>query len=163
MKIKYWKNVFLLGTLALIVSCENDDDDGDIMGNGQFDSADVAALQNSVESGTWRITRFVDDGEDETSNYEGFVFTFGADGSIVADNGTTSFNGTWRVELDDDDDLDDLDDLELYITFSTSDEAIDELSEDWYVLEFSDNRIRLADDDDDDTDNDDDFLTFERS
>lgn len=164
MKITYCKTAAILfGALTLMTSCDNDDDgDGDGL-NNQFDSTDVTSLQNAAQNGSWRITRFVDDGEDETSVFDGFVFSFGTDGSISADNGTNLFNGTWRVELDDDDDdddMDDNDDLEFYLTFSTSNEDFDDLTEDWEVLEFSDTRIRLGDDDDDD---DDDLLTFERN
>ena len=161
MKIKYWKTAFIFSTLILMTSCDNDDDDDGA--NGQFDSMDVTSLQNSAQNGSWRISRFVDDGEDETSDFNGFAFSFGADGSISADNGSTVINGTWRVELDDDDDdMDDADDLEFIINFSTSNENFDDLEEDWYVLEYSDTRIRLADDDDDD-DDDEDLLTFERN
>ncbi len=154
MKITYWRTAMLLGALALMTSCENDDDDDN---NDLFNSADVSALQNAAQSGSWRITRFVDDGEDVTSAFDGFVFTFNANGTVTSDNGANSFNGTWQIELDDDDDIDDTDDLEFVITFSTSNDDFDDLTEDWDVLEFSDTRIRLADDDADD------LLTFERS
>jgi len=155
MKIKYW-NVLCL-TIAVIagMSCD-DNDDGPIV--GQFDNSDVASLESAAQNGDWRVSRFVDDGDDETANFNGFVFTFNSDGSILADNATDSFNGSWRIEFDDDDDLDD-DDLEFYITFSTPSNELNELTEDWYVIEYSDNRIRLSDDDDDD----DEILNFERN
>lgn len=157
MKIKYWKAVFLLSVLIVLSSCDEDDDSP----IDEFDNSDVASIQSSLQTGTWRISSFVDDGENETVNFNDFVFTFGTDGSISADNGSNVFNGSWRVELDDDDDDDDKDDLEFYITFATTNDNLDDLTEDWYVLEFSENRIRLSDDDDD-TDNDD-LLTFERN
>ncbi|TAI49851.1 hypothetical protein EW142_07420 [Flagellimonas allohymeniacidonis] len=110
--------------------------------------------------GTWRITQFIDDGRDETSDFDGFTFTFNADGSVVAENGTLSFTGSWFIKLDDSslDDDDDSDELEFNVSFSLSND-FDELSEDWYVIEYSSNSIRLLDDDDD---GEDDFLTLTR-
>ena len=151
------KNVLLSVMVMGLVSCDNDDDDGD---TGQFDSLDVTALQSAATAGTWKITRFIEDGEDETADFENYVFSFDTNGNLTADNGTSTFTGSWSVEMDDDDDDDSLE-LEFEIDFSDPDDVLDDLEDDWYVLGYSDNRIRLAEDDDE-MDDDDDLVTFER-
>ncbi|GAB4515055.1 MAG: hypothetical protein Tsb004_23650 [Allomuricauda sp.] len=157
--MKHLKNL-LLAVLALnlVVSCSEDDDSN---GSVNFSSADAIALTDSVNNGTWRVTLFIDDDENETSDYNGAEFTFNSDGTIDVEMGMNTFSGTWSIELDDDDDDDDLDELEFDISFSNSNN-FDDLSDDWYVIEYSNNRIRLSEDDDDDDDDDDDLLTFER-
>ena len=157
MKMKHLKNLFLAILVLNLVSCSDDDDSN---GNGNFDSTDVTALTSAVSNATWRITQFIDDGQDETSDFDGVIFTFNANGSIDVEDGMDTFTGTWTVELDDSDydDDDDLDELEFEISFSLSND-FDDLSEDWYVIEYSTNRLRLREDDDDD--DDDDLLTFE--
>jgi len=157
--MKHLKNLLLaVFALNLVVSCSEDDDSN---GNVNFSSADTIALTDAVNDGTWRITQFIDDDENETSDYNGAIFTFNSDGTIDVEMGMDMFSGTWSIELDDDDDdLDDLDELEFDISFSNSNN-FDDLSDDWYVIEYSNNRIRLSEDDDDD-DDDDDLLTFER-
>ena len=154
--MKYVSNVVLSVMVMSVLSCDNDDDDGS---NERFDSLDVAALQSTATTGTWKITRFIDEGSDDTDDFEGFVFSFDTNGSLSADNGTNTFTGSWNVEMDDDDDSGE---LEFEIDLATSDDIFDDLDDDWYVLEYSDNRIRLAEDDDD-QDDDDDFLTFVRN
>ena len=157
MKMKHFKNLFFSALVIFMVACDNDDD---TVTTGDFDNTDVTALRDSAIDGTWRITQFIDDGRDETSDFDGFTFTFNADGSVVAENGTLSFTGSWFIELDDSslDDDDDSDELEFNVSFSLSND-FDELSEDWYVIEYSSNSIRLLDDDDD---GEDDFLTLTR-
>ncbi|MHA7832230.1 MAG: hypothetical protein ACX93O_14140 [Flagellimonas sp.] len=154
--MKHLKNllpaVLAILALNLVVSCSEDDDSN---GNLNFSSADAFALTDAVNDGTWRITQFIDDDENKTSDFDEAVFTFNSDGTIDVEMGMNTFSGTWFIELDDDDG--DFDELEFDISFSNSNN-FDDLSDDWYVIEYGNNRIRLSEDDDDD----DDLLTFER-
>lgn len=159
MKMKHFKNLFLIALALNLVSCSDDDDsNGNSNGNENFNNSDVTALADAATNSTWRITQFVDDGEEETSDFDGVTFTFNSNGTIDVEDGTDTFSGTWSVELDDSDfdDDDDLDELEFELSFSLSND-LDDLSEDWYVIEYSTSQIRLREDDDDA----DDLLTFE--
>ena len=85
--------------------------------NENDEMADIARLQADIEeltgvatSGPWIITNFVDSGQNETSDFAGYGFSFNADGSLVADNGTDTVNGTWSITLDDDSSDDSQDD-----------------------------------------------------
>lgn len=155
--MKLIKLSLVLMALSLFIACDKDDDN-DVM-QQQFSTADVTALSSITNVGTWRVSSFIEDGDNITSVFSGFSFTFNDDGTLVVDNGTLTLNGTWQITYDDD-----RDDVEFEVSISTSmgdlDEDFDELSEDWYIITYSDTRIQLSEDDDDD--DDDDILILER-
>ena len=160
------ENLKLAVTLLISVilfSCESDDQSP--LANG-YDSLDVISAQASVQDGQWRVSEFRDDDDDneyQTIDFEGYTFDFGADGLVTATIGDQVFTGIWRIELedddDDDDDDDDRDEMEFELKFDIDNGPLEEISEDWDVLEYSDTLIRLGDEDDDD---DDELLTFEK-
>lgn len=88
-----------------------------------------------VSSGTWKITYFYDDG-DETSDYAGYNFTFNANGTSIATKNSSSINGSWSTYLDSGNTIFDL----LF-----NGDTLDEIEEDWRVIEFSSTIIRLKD------------------
>ncbi|MGA9239325.1 hypothetical protein [Robiginitalea sp.] len=174
------QHILKIGVLAatlFVTACTSDSDD---LSNLAQLQADVEELNETARSGTWTITNFVDDGQDETSDFSGYDFTFNPDGTLLADNGTTTVTGTWSITIDDDssddsgddsdddgldddydDDYDDDDDEIEFNIFFASPETFSELSEDWYIISFSSDTIQLADDDDD-IDGTTDLLTFEK-
>lgn len=158
-------SIFLIG--LLMFSCESDDQSQ--LANG-YDSLDVISAQASMQDGQWRVSEFRDDDDDDneyqTVDFEGYTFEFGEDGSVSATIGDEVYTGSWRIELedddnddDDDDDDDDRNEMEFELEFDIDNGVLDEISEDWDVLEYSDTLIRLGDEDDDD---DDELLTFEK-
>jgi hypothetical protein len=120
-------------------------------------ASDLASVEQSTTTGDWRITYYFDD-EDETSDYQGYVFTFSEDGRIEARRGGSTYVGRWNVERNDDDD--ERYDLEFYIDFDSPDE-LEDLDDDWYIKSFTNSRMELVDDDDDDED--DEILIMERN
>ncbi|MBT8283646.1 MAG: hypothetical protein KJO86_07935 [Muriicola sp.] len=113
----------------------------------QTNSQSVEAVSNLVVSGSWTITNYVDSGTDETSDYSGYSFTFNADGSLEAVNGTTVIIGSWSVTSDDssdDDDYDSMDDIDFNIFFSAP-PNFEELTDDWDIVSRSSTRIELID------------------
>lgn len=122
--------VLLVGTIAL-GSCKKDDS-----------PTIQAQVETSIQSGTWRITKFIDSGTDETSNYSGYNFTFTNSGSLSATNGTTSVAGTWSI-TDSNSDDDSQSDLDFNINFTQAN-FID-LSDDWDFLSQSEIKIELTD------------------
>ena len=124
-------------------------------------SSDEAVIDNSVKieqikdvakSGTWRITSFIDSGNDETNNFSGYDFTFNNDGTLTATNGSNTYNGTWSVTEDDDssdDDSSDDDnsegssnDIDFNIFFAAP-SNFEELSEDWDIVSSNNSKIDL--------------------
>ena len=111
--------------LALTASMCDDDDD----------SSGASDVSNSLKVGTWVITYYFDQ-VDETSDFAGYEFTFNDDGTAVATVGATSTNGTWSVENSSSGER------KLNLDFGTS-SPLDELEEDWKILESNSNRIKL--------------------
>jgi hypothetical protein len=118
--------------LTLTASTCDDDDEDDDDSNG----ADVEAVENALQDGTWRITYFFDD-TDETSDFSGYSFTFNDDGTLAAMAGATTVNGTWSVGTDDDE-------TKLNLNLGTA-SPWDELEDDWDVVEHTGTKIVLED------------------
>ena len=125
---------------------ESDCDSGG--GGGGLDDT---ALVDALTTGDWYITYYFDD-VDETDDFNGYVFNFASDGTATATSSGTT-NGTWSTSAGDDTAL------ELNLNFGTS-IPLDELAEDWDVLEVTSEIIRLKDVSG--GDGSEEFLTFER-
>ena len=118
----------------LITSCNSDDDNNDVNDTLQ------STVENNIQSGTWRITEFIDSGIDETNDFSGYNFTFNGAGKLSASNGTNSFEGTWNISSDGAD----LNDLELNIVFNLMND-FDDLTDDWDFISQTSNKIELID------------------
>jgi hypothetical protein len=137
-KTLFYSLLLMLNFTLLSSTCSSDDDDG----NSNDNSQDIIQIENTVESGTWRITSFIDSGQDETTDFNGYNFTFDANGTVNATNGTTSYNGTWSVTNDSSDD----DDIDFNILFPVPDtNDFEDLNDDWDIVSYTDSRINLID------------------
>ena len=67
-------------------------------------SSTQKSVDNSVIEGTWKITLYEDDGENETSDYSDLSFTFKDDGTVTAQPSllTVIYSGTWSTNKDSD-------------------------------------------------------------
>ncbi len=119
---------------------------------------EIKKVEKIVSEGSWKITRFIDSGDDETSSYSGAVLVFASDGSIVFTQGNNYAMGSWSVgkKSKSDDDSDDSD-LKLNIALPAPYES---LSDDWHIQSYSDSRIDLHDSDDEPSKSD--YLTLEK-
>jgi hypothetical protein len=136
------KRLFLIPLLMCIFmlnvasSCSDDDNDNS--------SADPTPVINTVTQGTWRVTYYFDTDTDETSDFAGYTFTFGAANALVATNGTNTYTGTWSVTNDDSDDDSPSNDLDFNILFTTPANFAD-LSDDWEIVSRTDTKVQLRD------------------
>jgi len=117
--------IVLLLLSTVLVSCKNDDNSS---------PSPSATLNSNLQTGTWRITLFAEDGDNQTSHYSGYNFTFGNGGVVTASNGSNTVTGVWVTGSDDST-------SKLILTFTAA--PFTELNEDWRVLEQSSNKIRL--------------------
>jgi hypothetical protein len=110
-------------------------------------SSDSDSIKKSVVSkvstGTWTVTYYLDSDTDETTNYTGYNFTFGASNVLTATNGTNTYTGTWSVTTSNSSD-DSFDDLDFNIAFATP-ALFEELSDDWDIVEVTSTKIELVD------------------
>ena len=120
-------NFFLIAlSIILFASCSK-----------SSDSISTTTVNNTVVSGTWRITYYWDTDHEETSNYSGYAFTFSSGNTLTAVNGGTTVSGTWTTMLDDSK-------TKLVISFATP-ANFAKISNDWHVIERTDTKIRMQD------------------
>ncbi len=131
----------------LIVGCSKDDSS-----NTNDDSSNSAdQVQEIAQNGTWRISYFFDTDEDETSNFNGYSFTFGEDGVVTAINGNSTVTGDWSVQDDNgnsstDDDGNSTDDDDFIIFFPVPESNdFEDLNDDWDIISVTANKIELTD------------------
>lgn len=118
--IKFFLPALFFLAVAAFVSCQNSSDNSS--GNNN---------NNTPAAGEWKITYFFDK-KDETSNYAGYTFEFGADGSLSAFSGSQTWTGTWQTGIDDSAD-------KILLDFiGTAPSALLELEEDWRILTMND-------------------------
>jgi len=132
----------------LITSCSSDDNDNNIL---------QSTIENNTQSGTWKITKFIDSGIDETSDFSGYNFTFNSSGTLNANDGTNNFDGLWNISSSDGTELDD---IELNIVFNLMND-FDDLTDDWDFISQTSTKIELIDISG--GGEADDYLTFEKN
>lgn len=93
-------------------------------------------LNDVILNGPWYVASYLDDGVDETYDYYGYNLTFNINGTVLAENGVNSFNGTWSVVGTTTQDL--------VLDFGTQ-IPFDEFNDDWDVLSFNETTINLED------------------
>lgn len=108
---------------------------------------------DTVTSGTWRVTLFTDSGNDETSDFAGYTFSFNSNGTVTATKNGASQNGTWRVDNSSNKFIIDLGPK------VDSNKPLGELTDDWKILSTTDTEIKLADDNASSSE----FLTFTKN
>jgi hypothetical protein len=129
--------LFCLFMLNVASMCSSDDDNSS--------SANPTPVINIATQGTWRVTSYVDSGNNETSDFTGYNFTFATGNVLTATNGTNTYTGSWSVTSDDDDDDDDpSSDLDFNIAFVNPANFAD-LTDDWDIVSYTANTISLID------------------
>lgn len=117
--MKYILTIILAGLFLIPVSsCSKDDDTtGGIS----------AIVAGNLKTGTWRITSFIDNGANETSNYSSFTFTFNNSGVVTATNSILTVTGNWSPGIDDSR-------HKLLLDFPGN-ALFEDLSEDWEIVD----------------------------
>ena len=126
------KLIVLIVILFAFVACEDDEN----LDRNTATSEDLTLSMTSADG--LRISEFREDGRDKTSSYSIFLFLFREDGTVTAEEGGQSINGTYSVFRDDGR-------LELEMAFPSSSGILNELTDDWYFISQSDNLIRFED------------------
>jgi hypothetical protein len=105
-------------------------------------------ITNISTDGTWIVSSYIDDGDDETSDYTTFRFNFLEDGVLHAtdllSSNSNPYVGTWSLTDSNSNDDDSLDDLDFNINFTVSNQ-LDDLSDDWDIISYTDTEIKLID------------------
>lgn len=110
-------------SLTSIISCSTDDQ-----------------TMNNEIPGLWVIHFFSDDGQNKTSNYNGYNFNFNTNGSLVATKQSVATPGTWSKFTDSGREK-----LEILWTGGATPVELLEIEEDWIIKSNSNNLMVLAD------------------
>lgn len=92
-----------------------------------------------MSDGTWGITKYSDDGVDETAQFSTYTFTFDSNGTVSAGD----FNGTWSTSEDNSND-DSNSDVDFNIAFAVLNN-LDELTDDWEIKSQTKDKLELQD------------------
>ena len=137
MKKKVFYGFLGLLSIGLALSCSNDEDD-----NPLDPMQAIPEIENAVIQGDWIISSYVDSGVDETSDYNGYTFTFTSDGIVSASSTAEMLTGAWTVEMDDSSDSD----VDFTLFFGVADtHDFDDLNDDWDVVSYTSTMISLRD------------------
>jgi hypothetical protein len=94
-------------------------------------------LTNILIDGQWFVQSYIDDGDDETNDYNGYALTFNADGSVLAVNSNNTIGGTWSVVTSGSG-------LDVILDFGAA-IPFDEFNDDWDVDTYTTTRVELFD------------------
>lgn len=87
----------------------------------------------------WVVTYFWDKDKEESSNFGGYSFEFKDNGAFIAYTpGGSTVSGTWNTHFDDSKD-------KLLIVLAGA-KPLDDLNQDWVILEKTDTVMKLKDD-----------------
>jgi hypothetical protein len=114
------------------------------------DENSVTAITNTMTSGDWRISYFVEGGNQSTDTFSDYAFTFssGPTNTVIASDGEASVTGAWGIGYEDND-------ATLNLDFG-ADSTFIRLNKDWRVTDLMDTRLTLQHDSLD-------YLTFDKN
>ena len=135
---KHVLKLMLACTLIISAACSSDDDNSSV-------NNDLSEIISMAQSGSWKISSYVDSGNDETNHFTGYNFTFGNGGVLTATNGDATYAGTWSVTNDDDSNDDNPSgDVDFNIAFTSPADFAD-LTDDWHIVQVTTTTISLID------------------
>lgn len=149
-------------TGALISSCSSDDDSDDFFDDGYYDNGyygdgyyddgyyddgyyddgyyddgyygDAQSIRDILLASIWRVTKYIDSGDDETSDYNGYSVDFKVNSEVTATNGNNTNSGSWNVNNSGN-----------KLTLNFNGIPFNEFNDDWDIISVSPTKIELRD------------------
>jgi hypothetical protein len=87
-----------------------------------------------LNHGKWKVSKFVESGNDETNHFSAYVFQFNTDGTVTATSGSNTVKGTWDTFTENSA-------TKLSLNFNTA--PFNELNDDWIIKSGSTSSIQL--------------------
>ncbi len=104
-------------------------------------------LNKTAIDGTWVISSYIDNGEDETADFTTFRLDFQENdilnGTDLLSSNSNPYVGSWSI-TDSNGNNDSLEDLNFIMNFSVGNK-LDDLSDNWDIISFTDTEIKLID------------------
>jgi hypothetical protein len=98
---------------------------------------DITFVTDVLVNGVWEVASYVDQGEDATANYDGYVIGFNENGRLFAEGQGNNFVGSYRAYR--------YEGLNLGLNFRTDNEPFSALKHRWKIKEITAERIELKD------------------
>lgn len=121
------KKIFLALLCIAFISCSRSNDE-------------TPSAGDVVTEGNWRVTLFTDSGNNETSDFNGYSFSFNSNGSLVASSSSHNKSGTWNIDNSSN---------KFNINLGPKDDInkpLGELTDDWKIISITTSEIKLTDD-----------------
>ena len=100
----------------------------------------TSSADRLVSSGTWSVSQFINNSVNETSNFNGYTFTFSSSGTISAMKNGVTQSGTWSFNSSE---------SKFNIDLGPKNSGnfpLGELSDDWKIQSASEKVLSLHDD-----------------
>lgn len=114
--------------VSLQSGIENAIDDCDEGGTGNLMLSDVVTV------GSWYVSSYIDESQNETYHFTGYNFTFSSNETVVAVKSGIPTNGTWSTFMNNGNQI---------LKFNYEGSSLHDLNRDWTVIEFNATTIRL--------------------
>lgn len=101
-----------------------------------FNSCKKEAAARVLVHGKWEVVSFAENEVDESGQFEGYIFAFHRNERVEAIKGMDNVRGTWSTGSDFEND-------DLYLNFGSV-SPLNELNENWQVIQSSPQQLRLA-------------------
>lgn len=137
--MKKIQTLLLCGFALFLFSCKKDKD---------LNADNTTSI---LLNGNWKVTSYIDSGQNETSNFSGHSFDFNDGGVVSVNTGSASVQGSWSTGEDDSH-------VKLNLSFPSN--PHEDLSDDWHVISQTSSKIELEDVSGGNGGTD--YLTFER-
>lgn len=142
--------------LAIILNCScSSDDDGNSLNNNS-----ISTVVQTTNSGTWKITKYIDSENNETADFSGYDFTFTENNILMVHKGADEIMGSWLVATNSSNDDSPINDLDFIISFSGPEKFM-ELTDDWEIKSSTSTKLELIDVSGGNGETD--YLTFEKN
>jgi hypothetical protein len=90
---------------------------------------------NIVTRGDWKVSSYIEQGNDETTDFSNYIFSFENNGTVTLTGNTGIFTGTWSEG-------DEGSKHKLYINFMSGPAAV--LTNDWEIINKSRRELRMT-------------------
>lgn len=98
---------------------------------------DVNYINRVLSNGIWEVDSYIDQGADETDNYNDYVIGFDETGKLFAEGDGNNYVGSWIAYRSEG--------LYLGLNFRTQNEPFSELRHRWKIKEITPNMVELKD------------------
>ncbi|MDN5203905.1 hypothetical protein QQ008_21110 [Fulvivirgaceae bacterium BMA10] len=126
-----------------IIRLKHKDDNDDVVDLLTFERPsndgggdDSPSLSEVIIQGEWEVAKYLDSGENETSDFNDFVLVFKENGTIVVTKGDDTIEGTWSVKTDDG--------VKKFV-LNFENVPFNEFNDDWDIVSVTETRVEVRD------------------